>query len=89
MKAQKTSLFLALGLASGVAFAEMGAEELVPATASSSATGQNSFEQLDQDGDGRISREEAKAGSLPDIFVVLDRDHNGEISRQEFNFRPR
>ncbi|QTP61106.1 EF-hand domain-containing protein [Billgrantia antri] len=89
MKAQKTALFLALALSSGVALAEMGAEQLIPPTASSSASGQNGFEQLDRDGDGRISREEAKAGTLPEVFVILDRDHNGAISRQEFNFRPR
>ncbi|MFQ3786323.1 hypothetical protein [Halomonas sp. A29] len=88
MKAQKTALFLALALASGVAFAERGAEELVPAVATSSATGQNSFEQLDLDGDGRISREEAQAGTLPEIFLFMDRNHDGVISRQEFNFHP-
>ncbi|MCE8033280.1 hypothetical protein EKK97_04495 [Billgrantia tianxiuensis] len=88
MKAQKTALFLALALASGVAFAERGAEELVPAAATSSVTGQNSFEQLDRDGDGRISREEAEAGTLPEIFLFMDRNHDGVISRQEFDFRP-
>ncbi|MCE8016532.1 hypothetical protein HOP62_10670 [Halomonas sp. MCCC 1A17488] len=88
MKA-KSALFLALALTSGAALAEMGAEELVPPSASSSASGQNGFEQLDQDGDGRISREEAREAALPEAFIILDRDHNGEISRQEFNFRPR
>ncbi|QOR37733.1 EF-hand domain-containing protein [Billgrantia diversa] len=86
---KKTALFLALVLSSGVALAEMGAEELIPPSAYSNASGQNGFEQMDHDGDGRISHEEAKAGSLPEVFVILDRDHNGAISRQEFNFRPR
>ncbi|KAA0012239.1 hypothetical protein F0A17_11245 [Billgrantia pellis] len=88
MKMQKSALFLTLALASGVAVAERGAEELVPVAATSSVTGQNSFEQLDRDGDGRISRKEAEAGTLPEIFLFMDRNHDGMISRQEFDYRP-
>lgn len=90
MKAQKTALFLAFALASGVALAEMGAGELqVPRPASSGSSAQNSFDDLDVDGDGRISREEAEAGTLPENFLIMDRNHNGSLSHQEFNFRPR
>jgi hypothetical protein len=89
MKTQKTALFLTLALASGVALAERGTEELVPPTASSSYSAQNGFEQLDLDGDGRLSREEAQAGALPEIFLFMDRNHDGALSRQEFNHRER
>ncbi|MFQ3789012.1 hypothetical protein [Halomonas sp. A29] len=90
MKIQKISLFLVLALASSAALAERGAEEPVPPLlASSNATGQNSFERLDLDGDGYISREEAQAGTLPEIFLFMDRNHDGLISRQEFHYRPR
>lgn len=87
MKAQKTALFLALALTSGVALAERGAEELQIPLATSSGVSQNGFEKLDLDDDGRISREEAEAGSLPGIFHFMDRNRDGELSRQEFNYR--
>ncbi|MCE8017699.1 hypothetical protein HOP62_16595 [Halomonas sp. MCCC 1A17488] len=90
MKIRKFALSLALTLASGFALAERGAEEPIPPLlGSSSATGQNSFDRLDLDGDGHISRQEAQAGSLPEIFLFLDRNHDGLISRQEFHYRPR
>ncbi|WP_197038269.1 hypothetical protein [Billgrantia saliphila] len=90
MKTQKTALFLALALASGVALAERGAEEMqMPLAASSAHSDQNSFEKLDLDADGRLSREEAEAGSLPGIFQFMDRNHDGVLTRQEFNYRER
>jgi Ca2+-binding EF-hand superfamily protein len=38
--------------------------------------------QLDQDGDGRVSKSEFFAGSTP-LFDRADTDHNGELSRDE------
>lgn len=87
MKTQKTALFLALALASGVAFAERDAG--IPLAASSGNSGQNSFEKLDLDSDGHLSREEAEMGSLPDIFLFMDRNGDGVLTRQEFNHRER
>lgn len=89
MKYQKTALFLVLVLASGLALAEKGAEELVPLPPTSSHTGQNGFDRLDLDGDGHLSRVEAQAGTLPEIFLLMDRNHDALISRQEFHYRPR
>ncbi|MGQ4878629.1 hypothetical protein ACOJCM_08655 [Billgrantia sp. LNSP4103-1] len=89
MRTQKTALFLALALSSGIALAERGAEEPIPPAASSSYSAQHGFEQLDRDGDGRLSREEAQAGTLPEIFLFMDRNHDGALTRQEFNYRER
>ncbi|NIC05632.1 EF-hand domain-containing protein [Billgrantia bachuensis] len=90
MKTSKYALVIALTLASGATLAEQGEGPLVlPHLASSNTAGQNSFDRLDLDGDGDISRQEAQAGSLPEIFVLMDRNHDGRLSRQEFHHRPR
>lgn len=90
MKTQKTALFLALALASGVAFAERGGEEPIPPAASSSGSySQNGFEQLDVNGDGQLSQDEAQAGALPEMFLFMDRNQDGALSRSEFNHRER
>ncbi|UYG02995.1 EF-hand domain-containing protein [Halomonas sp. LR3S48] len=90
MKTFKYALVIALALASGATLAEQGEGPLVlPHLASSNTAGQESFGRLDLDGDGHISREEAQAGTLPEIFLFMDRNHDGRISRQEFHHRPR
>lgn len=90
MKNQKTALFIALSLVSGIALAERGSAELnQPITSASASTGQNSFETLDGNGDGIISEKEAEAGTLPTNFLFIDSNHDGVISHKEFNYRPR
>lgn len=90
MKTLKSALLLALALAAGATLAEQGEGPLVlPHLASSNTAGQDSFDRLDLDSDGDISRQEAQAGTLPEIFVLMDRNHDGLISRQEFHYRAR
>ncbi|QTP60309.1 hypothetical protein HNO53_17275 [Billgrantia antri] len=90
MKTLKSALLLALALPAGATLAEQGEGPLVlPHLASSNTAGQDSFDRLDLDSDGDISRQEAQAGSLPEIFVLMDRNHDGLISRQEFHYRAR
>ncbi|MBW6390047.1 hypothetical protein [Billgrantia antri] len=90
MKTLKSALLLALALAAGATLAEQGEGPLVlPHLASSNTAGQDSFDRLNLDSDGDISRQEAQAGTLPEIFVLMDRNHDGLISRQEFHYRAR
>lgn len=87
MKIQTTVLFFAAVLVSGFAFAEQGSaisnESLVIA---STNTGQKSFNNNDLNGDGQISRVEARAGNLPRLFIFMDKNGDNMISRKEFNF---
>lgn len=90
MKALKITSFIALAFFAGAAVAGQGDTwnpSLDPIA--SVPTGQNTFEQLDRNGDGVISKSEAAAGTLPAIPMFMDRNHDGVISQQEFNYRPR
>ena len=90
MKTQATALFIALALASGIAFAEQGSAKLNQTMdIASTNTGQTSFNNNDQNGDGFISSKEAEAGNLPGLFIFMDRNHDNMISHKEFNFTPR
>ena len=42
------------------------------------------FNLLDKDGDGKLSREEYKAG-----FALMDKDRDGMIDKREFNMSAR
>lgn len=49
------------------------------------ATGAVSFEKVDANKDGRISRTEAQGNpNLADRFAKLDKDNDGSLSRSEF-----
>jgi len=63
-----------------------------PAPSSTGATGgspsgmKNSFETLDKDHDGSISRAEAMtAPELVKSFATLDKNHDGKLDRAEFS----
>lgn len=46
---------------------------------------QEAFNKLDSNGDGRVSRDEAKANpSLEEEFDDLDQDNSGDLDEQEF-----
>lgn len=50
--------------------------------------GKYSFENLDLDGDGVLSRSEVEAAKIvPAPFVFMDRNHDGVVSLSEFNYR--
>ena len=59
---------------------------IIALAASSTAFAAVSFDTIDTDGDGVISKEEASANTqLAKIFDDLDTDGNGELSKQEFS----
>jgi hypothetical protein len=59
------------------------AEKDRPATAPAGATG--GFSALDKNGDGHISRDEAKDSSWSNRFTELDKDNDNRLSQSEFN----
>lgn len=44
-----------------------------------------SFDELDEDGDGEVTQEEAQGSKLEDKFDEIDQDGDGRISQQEFD----
>lgn len=81
------ALFCALSLASGIAVAgDDKVKKTNPAAASTEhqreAVG---FDVLDQNGDDRISKEEAnKFAAISEQFSTADSDQDGYLSRNEF-----
>lgn len=56
-----------------------------PGAAPSRERQERTFDVLDQNGDGKLSQEEAEAAGLSSTaFDSLDKDGNGELSKDEF-----
>jgi hypothetical protein len=49
------------------------------------ATSRGGFSALDKNGDGHISRDEAKDATWSNRFTELDKDNDGRLSQSEFN----
>ena len=49
------------------------------------ATSRGDFSALDKNGDGHISRDEAKDATWSNRFTELDKDNDGRLSQSEFN----
>jgi hypothetical protein len=58
-----------------------------PARADSSAgaTAKGGFAAIDKNGDGHISRDEAKDATWSNRFTELDKDNDGRLSQSEFD----
>ena len=75
---------LALTLAAPLAFAEPPTTD-VPLPATPPQTQQLTWEQLDADGDGQISREEAaRVQSLSEVFDQADSNADGKLTMEEY-----
>lgn len=61
----------------------------LPSTSGSAASGSSSaaggFSGIDRNGDGFISRDEAKDATWSNRFTELDKDNDGRLSRSEFD----
>lgn len=77
---------LALSLAAPMAFAdEPPRDEAQQAEQQGQASGQITWEQLDADGDGNISREEAaRSEGLSRVFDVADANSDGSLTIEEY-----
>jgi Ca2+-binding EF-hand superfamily protein len=75
MKTQLAAL-LALAFGASTALAGMGEGD------------KPTFDEVDSDGDGRITQQEA-SGKVKEDFDKLDRDGNGHITATEYDLGPR
>jgi EF hand domain-containing protein len=55
------------------------------APAGAGATSRGSFSSIDKNGDGHISRDEAKDATWANRFTELDKDNDGRLSQSEFD----
>lgn len=70
------------------ALADEGAAKISPLETAKAAAA-NTFETLDKNADGRISRTEAGMDkSLSNIFATADTDGDGYVSKAEYAARP-
>ena len=53
--------------------------------AEAGATSRGGFSAIDKNGDGHISRDEAKDATWSNRFTELDKDNDGRLSQSEFN----
>jgi hypothetical protein len=55
------------------------------ASGAAGATSRGGFSGMDKNGDGYISRDEAKDATWSNRFTELDKDNDGRLSQSEFN----
>ncbi|MGQ4879343.1 hypothetical protein ACOJCM_12330 [Billgrantia sp. LNSP4103-1] len=92
MKLRVLALLLALSVIPGAALADRPDPISKPLITYSSGHEapliKRSYEQLDADQDGRLSRAETVGAALTDSFVGLDRNRDDFLSRQEYYYQP-
>ena len=83
---RSVALFASLAAASGIACAQFSVGPAAPTKpAAVSNAAEQAFRKLDVNGDGGISRQEARASTnLVRAFDKADTDRNGVLSRAEF-----
>lgn len=78
------SAAIALALGTATAFAANGDSPVDQSTDQGGSISQPSFDQIDTNGDGVISREEAAAAGLNLDWSSADKDGSGSLSRDEY-----
>jgi hypothetical protein len=68
--------------------AQDAATGIQPKSAGEKAGGADAFKSLDKDGDGYISKEEAKGTPHEKEFAKLDKNDDGKLSREEHAAAP-
>jgi hypothetical protein len=56
-----------------------------PRSSDAGATARGGFSAMDKNGDGHISRDEAKDATWSNRFTELDKDNDGRLSQSEFD----
>lgn len=92
MKLRMLALLLALAIIPGAALADRPDPESEPLMTRSSGMEapliKRSYDQLDTDQDGRLSRAETVGAAMTDSFLELDRNRDDFLSRQEYYYQP-
>lgn len=79
------SISAAIALAFGAAQFASAQDAGTPPSMESSPTDQPSFDQIDSDGDGQVSREEAAAAGLSVDWGSADSDGDGQLNQDEYD----
>lgn len=93
MKLRMLALLLALAVIPGAALADRASPEDQPLLMTDRGNLpapmiKRSFNELDSDYDGRLSRAEAAESAMTDTFWELDRNNDGYLNRQEHEYHP-